>query len=179
MHLCRQLGISWKENKWNLNTQKKADHFKWYNDTVILSGFVKPYIKHLCYSSAPSICDEHNFWHVSEPIKLVLYFLFLGDRLLEFRRHTVSSRSGNSFKYGSMALLLVLAKIPTQFCTMSLKALTHLKKILSTRSGVLLYVSYCFELITSSQCLGTLVWEHLKLMIKHVVKQHFDVARSN
>jgi len=55
----------------------------------------------------------------------------------------------------------------------------HLKKILSTHSGVLLYVSYCFELITSLQCLGTLVWEHLKLMIKCIAKQNFDVARSN
>ena len=93
--------------------------------------------------------------------------------------HTVSSRSGNSFKYGSKALLLVLAKIPAKICTMGLKALMHLKKILSTHSGVLLYVSYCFELITSLQCLGTLVWEHLKLMIKCIAKQNFDVARSN
>lgn len=93
--------------------------------------------------------------------------------------HTVSSRSGNSFKYEGKILLIVLAKIPMQFCIMGLKALVHLKKILSTQSGVLLYVSYCFELITCQQCLGTSVWEHLELMIKCIIKQHFDVARSN
>lgn len=147
---------------------------------MILTSSMRPYIKHVCHSSASLICHKHNFWHVSEPIKLI-FVLFISWRQIVWVQKGIQylSRSGNSFKYGSMALLLVLAKIPTQFCTMGLKALMHLKKILSTHSGVLLYVSYCFELITSSQCLGTLVWEHLKLMIKCIVKQHFDVARSN
>lgn len=34
------------------------------------------------------------------------------------------------------------------------------------------------ELITSLQCLGLLVWEHLKLMTIWKVKQHFDVAQA-
>lgn len=62
-------------------------------------------------------------------------------------------------------------------CLAALKACTHLEKILSNDSGVLLYVSYSFELITSLQCLGLLVWEHLKLMTIWKVKQHFEVSQ--
>lgn len=63
-------------------------------------------------------------------------------------------------------------------CLAALKACTHLEKILSNDSGVLLYVLCSFELITSLQCLGLLVWEHLKLMTIWKVKQHFDVAQA-
>lgn len=62
-------------------------------------------------------------------------------------------------------------------CLAALKACTHLEKILSNDSGVLLYVSYSFELITSLRRLGLLVWEHLKLMTIWKVKQYFEVAQ--
>lgn len=66
---------------------------------------------------------------------------------------------------------------PGSFCLAALRACTHLEKILSNDSGVLLYVSYSFELITSLQCLGLLVWEHLNLMTIWKVKQHFEVSQ--
>lgn len=71
------------------------------------------------------------------------------------------------------------AKMPIQvpLPIAALKACTHLEKILSNDSGVLLYVFCSFELITSLQCLRLLVWEHLKLMTIWKVKQHFDVAQ--
>lgn len=63
------------------------------------------------------------------------------------------------------------------FCLAALKACTHLEKILSNDSGVLLYVSRSFELITSLQCPELLVWEHLNLMTIWKVNQHFEVSQ--
>ena len=116
-------------------------------------------------------------WRKNEPAQCSLLWNSRSSKDMLLLSKRLAWQLAYTLRLGKLLFSTSQNADPGSFCLAALKACTHLEKILSNDSGVLLYVFCSFELITSLQCLGLLVWEHLKLMTIWKVKQHFDVAQ--